>query len=225
MLYDAKIREVTEGKDKKGKKIFEYLVHFQGWNSSWDRRVAEDFLLKDNVENRKLQRELAEKSQLQLGAYLYRKERKKRKKLIERKLLLGESTDDPQKLNDEQQENEQEYYSSSATESHDDDRVFLHMGQVLKSHLEYEHKLITKDQIQSKLPASLPIVTILENFVKSHAIKIFTGPQAEPPKQKRRNSSILGKKEPKVKQIDYESLGECFGLDLKNHHEFQLFNF
>lgn len=70
VLYDAKIRDVSEGKDKKGKKCFEYLVHFQGWNSSWDRRVSEDFLLKDNNENRKLQRELAEKSQLQLGAYL-----------------------------------------------------------------------------------------------------------------------------------------------------------
>lgn len=214
MLYDAKIREVNEGKDKKGKKCFEYLVHFQGWNSSWDRRVAEDFLLKDSPANRKLQRELAEKSQLQLGAYLYRKERKKRKKLFERKLLLGESTDDPQNL-DEQQENEAEYYSSSATESHDDDRVFLHMGQVLKAHLEYEHKLITKDKASSKLPASLPIVTILENFVKSHAMKIFTGPQAEPPKPKRRNSSILScRKEPKAKQIDYDALSELLDLEL-----------
>lgn len=69
-MYDAKIRDVSEGKDKKGKKCFEYLVHFQGWNNSWDRRVSEDFLLKDNADNRKLQRELAEKSQLQLGAYL-----------------------------------------------------------------------------------------------------------------------------------------------------------
>lgn len=70
VLYDAKIRDVAEGKDKKGKKTFEYLVHFQGWNKTWDRRVGEDFLLKDNAENRKLQRDLAEKSQLQLGAHL-----------------------------------------------------------------------------------------------------------------------------------------------------------
>lgn len=72
VLYDAKIRDVSEGKDKKGKKCYEYLVHFQGWNNSWDRRVSEDFLLKDSAENRKLQRNLAEKSQLQLGAYLVR---------------------------------------------------------------------------------------------------------------------------------------------------------
>lgn len=118
------------------------------------------------------------------------------------------STDDVKKTEEQQQDIEQEYYSSSATESHDDDRVFLHMGEVLKSHLEFEHRMVTKDKIASKLPAPLPIVTILENFVKSHAIKVFTGPQAEPPKLKRRNSSILGRKEPKVKQIDYDALGE-----------------
>lgn len=181
-------------------------MHFQGWNNSWDRKVGEDFLLKDNPANRKLQRELAERSQLQLGAYLYRKERKKRKKLNEMKLLLNGADD---KKPDEQQDTEQEYYSSSATESHDDDRVFLHLGEVLKSHLEFEHRMISKEKISTKIPASLPIVTILENFVKSHAIKVFTGPQVEPPKFKRRSSNIIvGRKEPKVKQIDYEALGE-----------------
>lgn len=126
--------------------------------------------------------------------------------MIEMKLLMNGSDD---KKPDEQQDTEQDYYSSSATESHDDDRVFLHMGEVLKSHLEYEHRMITKEKISTKIPASLPIVTILENFVKSHAIKVFTGPQAEPPKLKRRSSSIIaGRKEPKVKTIDYESLGE-----------------
>lgn len=64
---------MSEGKDKKGKKCYEYLVHFQGWSNSWDRTVSEDFLLKDNAANRRLQRELAEKSQLQLGAYLVNK--------------------------------------------------------------------------------------------------------------------------------------------------------
>lgn len=80
--------------------MVEYLIHFQGWNSSWDRCVGEDFVLKDTDENRQLQRSLAEKSQLQMlasnrtfeiyvgnsnvtlefncsGAYLYRRERKK----------------------------------------------------------------------------------------------------------------------------------------------------
>ncbi|CAK1545704.1 unnamed protein product [Leptosia nina] len=77
VLYDSKVLEVIENKDKRGKRTVEYLIHFQGWNSSWDRCVSEDFVLKDTEENRQLQRDLAEKSQLQLGAYLYRRERKK----------------------------------------------------------------------------------------------------------------------------------------------------
>lgn len=127
--------------------------------------------------------------------------------MIEKKLLLDGTDENTAPKPEEQQE--VEYYSSSATESHDDDRVFLHMGEVLKAHLEYDHKMITKDKVSALIPAPLPIVTILENFVKSHAIKVFTGPQAEPPKLFRRRSSIIGiKKESKVKPIDYDSLGK-----------------
>lgn len=36
----------------------------QGWNSTWDRYVTDEFILKDTEENRKLQKELAEEAQL-----------------------------------------------------------------------------------------------------------------------------------------------------------------
>lgn len=44
------------------------FLHFvsKGWNSSWDRAVQEEFVLKDTDKNRQLQRDLAEKSQLQM---------------------------------------------------------------------------------------------------------------------------------------------------------------
>ncbi|XP_063244094.1 male-specific lethal 3 homolog [Bacillus rossius redtenbacheri] len=77
VLYDSKVLEVIAGKDNRGKKNIEYLIHFQGWNSSWDRCVSEDYVLKDTDENRQLQKHLADKAQLQFGAYLYRRERKK----------------------------------------------------------------------------------------------------------------------------------------------------
>lgn len=99
---------------------------------------------------------MAEKSQLQLGAYLYRRERKKRRRLSEKNKLLNINSS--QRV-DGQIDNENEYYSSSATESHDDDRVFLHMGDVLKAHLEYDHRLITIDHVSAKLPSSLPVST------------------------------------------------------------------
>jgi len=58
VIYEAKILEVQTNFDDKGRKQNEYLIHFQGWNSSWDRYVLEDLLLKDTEENRNLQQEL-----------------------------------------------------------------------------------------------------------------------------------------------------------------------
>ena len=37
ILYDAKILEVQNAVGPNGKRRAEFLVHFQGWNSSWDR--------------------------------------------------------------------------------------------------------------------------------------------------------------------------------------------
>merc|ERR1719427_1560848 len=69
VVYEAKILEVVNSQCKKsGKRQYEYLVHFQGWNSSWDRYVLEDMLLKDTEENRveqdKLTKETAEQERL-----------------------------------------------------------------------------------------------------------------------------------------------------------------
>ena len=41
-------------------------MHFYGWNSSWDRCVAEERILADNAENRSLQRQLAEEAAQQI---------------------------------------------------------------------------------------------------------------------------------------------------------------
>ena len=62
VLYESKILECCVGKDPSGRKCPQYLVHFYGWNSSWDRIVRESDIVKDNTENRALQRSLAEKA-------------------------------------------------------------------------------------------------------------------------------------------------------------------
>ncbi|XP_049774387.1 male-specific lethal 3 homolog [Schistocerca cancellata] len=76
VLYDSKVLKVLVKTDKGGRKTVEYLIHFQGWNSSWDRYVSEDYVLKHTDENWRLQRKLAEKAHLRPGAYLYRRDRK-----------------------------------------------------------------------------------------------------------------------------------------------------
>ncbi|XP_033333292.1 male-specific lethal 3 isoform X1 [Megalopta genalis] len=91
VLYDSKVLDVIVNKDQRGRKAVEYLIHFQGWNSSWDRCVTEEYVLKDTEENRQLQRDLAQKAQLQLGAYLYRRERKKRSHKLSDRLNESEN--------------------------------------------------------------------------------------------------------------------------------------
>jgi male-specific lethal 3 len=82
VVYDAKILEVAEDEEIADGVTKKYLVHFQGWSSSWDRFVSMDFLLKvsilpsldtldvtshaltqDTDENRELQRDLFEKAE------------------------------------------------------------------------------------------------------------------------------------------------------------------
>ena len=50
VVYDAKILQISVTSDeKKSKSTHEFLVHFQGWNASWDRFVPQSYLLKVTV--------------------------------------------------------------------------------------------------------------------------------------------------------------------------------
>ncbi|XP_066300669.1 MSL complex subunit 3-like [Branchiostoma lanceolatum] len=62
VLYDAKIIEADVTRDEKNRKVPEYLIHFKGWNSSWDRWATEDHVVKDSEENRILQKQLAKEA-------------------------------------------------------------------------------------------------------------------------------------------------------------------
>nr|XP_053657058.1 male-specific lethal 3 homolog isoform X2 [Cherax quadricarinatus] len=111
VLYDSKVLEVVFNKDGKGRKQIEYLIHFQGWNASWDRCVSEDFVLKDTDENRDLQRQLADKAQIKLsmksnrvliGGPLY-KERKRKRRLSE---TIRETIEKERREREQQEESE-----------------------------------------------------------------------------------------------------------------------
>ncbi|KAF2355650.1 RNA binding activity-knot of a chromodomain [Trinorchestia longiramus] len=75
VLYESKVLQIVYNKDTRGKKQIEYLIHFQGWNASWDRCVDEDLVLRDTEDNRELQRRLMEEAQIKL------KEKKKKRRL------------------------------------------------------------------------------------------------------------------------------------------------
>ena len=62
VVYDAKILKiecpVQRSKSSKTPVEYHYLVHFQGWSSTWDRYVTDEFLLKTTEDNRALQKKL-----------------------------------------------------------------------------------------------------------------------------------------------------------------------
>uniref|UniRef100_A0A8C5LXR4 MSL complex subunit 3 n=1 Tax=Leptobrachium leishanense TaxID=445787 RepID=A0A8C5LXR4_9ANUR len=74
-MAGEQVVDIIVNKDDKGRKNPEYLIHFNGWNRSWDRWAAEDHVLRDTDENRRLQRKLARKA----VARMRRKGRKKRR--------------------------------------------------------------------------------------------------------------------------------------------------
>ena len=52
VVYEAKILQISVTSDEKtGKSTHEFLVHFQGWNASWDRFVPQSYLLKVTIEH------------------------------------------------------------------------------------------------------------------------------------------------------------------------------
>uniref|UniRef100_A0A1B0B958 Uncharacterized protein n=1 Tax=Glossina palpalis gambiensis TaxID=67801 RepID=A0A1B0B958_9MUSC len=195
-----------ETKDKRGRKTIQYKVHFQGWSSSWDRKVSADFVLKDTEENRKLQRDLAEKAQLQLYVFVGQA----KIQLIKSAATSEDSADastSPSKLRprglsednfssgstfEKHEEDcymncETDSYSSSIESIHDEDRVMLRISERLRQYLEYDHDMIVKYAKQHTLPSRLPAIAILENFVKQTAVKmVFSTTQAE--STRRRNT-------------------------------------
>ncbi|XP_048396312.1 male-specific lethal 3 homolog isoform X4 [Stegostoma tigrinum] len=112
VLYDAKIVDVEVSRDEKGRKIPEYLIHFNGWNRSWDRWAAEDHVLRDTDENRRLQRKLAKKA----VARMKNKGKKKR-----RCRLPGVDSVLKSLPADEKEENDENSLSATSNDDVDDD--------------------------------------------------------------------------------------------------------
>lgn len=103
---------------------------------------------------------------------------------------------------------ESESCSSSAESIMEEDRVALQISENLKRFLEYDFRMITQHQKLVNLPAKIPVVTILENFVKYYSIKSICGPISGTEGPRRRNSSAKHEK----KEKDYDKLKTSINL-------------
>ncbi|XP_017782513.1 PREDICTED: male-specific lethal 3 homolog isoform X2 [Nicrophorus vespilloides] len=181
VLYESKVKDVVINKDPKGKKSVEYLIHFRGWNSSWDRCVSEEFILKDTVENRQLQKDLADKSKLQFGSYLYRKERKKHSRSkSDRVAASSEDGSCGSPAADDVDDMRGGSSSCSDSESvEEDESIPLEITDELRERLEFDYNLVHQHGRIHKLPAEPNIITILEIFWKHYATSQKYGDSGE----------------------------------------------
>ncbi|KAG8587115.1 hypothetical protein GDO81_005577 [Engystomops pustulosus] len=198
VLYDAKVVDVVVSKDDKGRKNPEYLIHFNGWNRSWDRWAAEDHVLRDTDENRRLQRKLARKA----VARMRRKGRKKRRCRLpgvdsvlkslpanekednddhcECDTALSSSSEDSDEGTDEEIKSEESDFEEKAEMKEEQEilskrdmeekSIVIEIPDILKKKLEEDCYYINKRKRLVKLPCQTNIITILESYVKHFAI-------------------------------------------------------
>ncbi|XP_025415607.1 male-specific lethal 3 homolog [Sipha flava] len=173
VLYDSKVLKVVPEKDEQGRKFFKFLIHFQGWNSTWDRYVTDEFILKDTEDNRKLQKELAEEAQLTPGGHLYRKERKKKVKTESKPVVILEPEINP--INEKSMIEDDIIPVPSDTILLPKRKLpILEFPDNLKYHTGLNCYLAHEKNTLVKLPCQPNVVTLLENYLKHLARNNFT---------------------------------------------------
>nr|XP_018900700.1 PREDICTED: male-specific lethal 3 homolog [Bemisia tabaci] len=203
VLYDSKVLKIVKDRSENGRKLVEYLIHFQGWNSTWDRYVTEDYILKDTEENKQLQKELAQKAQLTAGGNLYRRERKKKPRRLSEKINESLEVQRARKRRnsiDERPTSE----SSTGTEEPILSPLF-HLPPLLKKHLDLDYEMIKRKNKLVKAPAQPNIITILENFVKHCAFTASNSGEDKP----RHHYHTSHKMRRKVNKFDTVELNIC----------------
>uniref|UniRef100_A0A8C5LY26 MSL complex subunit 3 n=1 Tax=Leptobrachium leishanense TaxID=445787 RepID=A0A8C5LY26_9ANUR len=164
VLYDAKVVDIIVNKDDKGRKNPEYLIHFNGWNRSWDRWAAEDHVLRDTDENRRLQRKLARKA----VARMRRKGRKKRRCRLPGVDSVLKSL--PTNEKEDNDENCEYFWYIHSKRDMEEKNIVIEIPDVLKKKLEEDCYYINKRKRLVKLPCQTNLITILESYVKHFAI-------------------------------------------------------
>ncbi|XP_058631275.1 male-specific lethal 3 homolog isoform X4 [Onychostoma macrolepis] len=193
VLYDAKVVDIATVKDETGKRVPKYLIHFNGWNRSWDRWAAEDHVLRDSDNNRKLQRKLARKALARMRKKGWKKRRcrlpgvnpilksltEEEKEKSDDASLISPSDDSDEDISDQEslksesasseEMNSMREEQEPQTKRESEDKsitVNIDIPDVLKKKLEDDCYYINKRKKLVKLPCLMNIVNILESYVK-----------------------------------------------------------
>ncbi|XP_039550727.1 male-specific lethal 3 homolog isoform X1 [Pimephales promelas] len=194
VLYDAKVVDIATVKDDKGKRVPKYLIHFSGWNRSWDRWAAEDHVLRDSDNNRTLQRKLARKALARMRKKGWKKRRcrlpgvnpilktltEEEKEKSDDASLISPSDDSDEDVSDQASLSESDSSDSEdlnnmreeqepQTKRENEDKsitINIDIPDILKKKLEDDCYYINKRKKLVKLPCLTNVVNILESYVK-----------------------------------------------------------
>uniref|UniRef100_A0A8C5A045 MSL complex subunit 3 n=1 Tax=Gadus morhua TaxID=8049 RepID=A0A8C5A045_GADMO len=195
VLYDAKVLDVVlASSDQHGRRVPKYLIHFNGWNSSWDRWTEEDNVLGDCEETRTLQLKLARKAAGRMKRKGWGKGRRQADVKPSLKTLpKEEDSDDPCLISSsgssDDDDTDQDSSNSGDTtfsedlnkmepqvkqESEDEASVQMDVSitipDVLKKKLEDDCFYVNKRKRLVIVPCQTNVVHILESYVKHFAI-------------------------------------------------------
>nr|XP_015808042.2 male-specific lethal 3 homolog isoform X1 [Nothobranchius furzeri] len=196
VLYDAKVLDVLIGTDEHGRRVPKYLIHFNGWSRSWDRWAAEDHVLRDTEENRKLQRKLARKAlgRMKRKGWTKRRRRQSCTKSSLKTLPKEDDSDDACLIStsDSSESDDSDADSSNSGDStfsedinkmrvepdvnmkRESEEKIVHVDisipDVLKKKLEDDCFYINKRKKLVMVPCQTNVVHILESYVKHFAI-------------------------------------------------------
>lgn len=191
VLYEAKVTDQRTVKDPSGKKKPSYLVHFQGWNSSWDREVEDSFVLRDTFENRDLMRKLAD------TAKKYSRKNSQRRTKINTILhqAFGGAPPDFGSVSGSEDSDEETESGKRATKGKScqdkkkqkTNTVEYEIPEPLKLQIDDDFILINKRNMLTQVPAKPCVVDVLESFMKTFCVNYLCDPSGG--REKTRTSS------------------------------------
>ncbi|KAK8788392.1 hypothetical protein V5799_021832 [Amblyomma americanum] len=198
VLYDSKVLKLVVGKDSRGRSMPEYLIHFSGWKRRWDRCVAEELILPNSPENKKLKKKLeAEAAQKLLQTSRSRKpkvpailkeslDRKLRGSSRKERSRSGSSSRGEESDSSQSESSEKQGDFSDEEDSDDEPQEVatdynINIPQILRTKLEDDFYNITSKKKLVHVPCTPDVVDILEAFLKQYAAKL-TGTAARPAK-------------------------------------------
>uniref|UniRef100_A0A8C5BKW9 MSL complex subunit 3 n=1 Tax=Gadus morhua TaxID=8049 RepID=A0A8C5BKW9_GADMO len=168
VLYDAKVLDVVlASSDQHGRRVPKYLIHFNGWNSSWDRWTEEDNVLGDCEETRTLQLKLARKA---AGRLISSSGSSDDDDTDQDSSNSGDTTfsEDLNKMGVEEEEPQVKQESEDEASVQMD--VSITIPDVLKKKLEDDCFYVNKRKRLVIVPCQTNVVHILESYVKHFAI-------------------------------------------------------